>query len=784
MHAHLILLSLLFACDDESSKGGTSSDDGASDSAIGDTDSESPTDADGDGASAEEDCDDTDATVAPGRPETCDGRDDDCDGMIDEESTDAATWYADSDGDGHAGALVSIVACEAPDETWATVMVDCDDLNPAVHPDATEQCNSIDDDCDGLLDDADDSVDVLSQLPFYLDADNDGWGGEVHVGFACEPPPGFSDTNYDCDDANSAIHPETWWYNDADSDSFGDASVALQSCLPPADSFVFNSTDCDDTNNAVHPGAVEVCNGGTDDNCDTLADDDDSSVDASTLTDWYADADGDGFGDADISTAACLSPPSFVSDSTDCNDRDLATNPAATEICADGIDNNCNGGSDSCGLPDGATVASADTPLTGLSTGDNFGFALAVGDFDGDGTGDILVGDPSDDAAGTSAGALYFFPGPVTATSATPIAFGTAAGDQTGYSIASAGDVDGDSVLDSLWGSPGASYTTSSGTVSLCFGDPSNGNTALFYSNSIQAIGSGIAGIDDINGDGLDDIAIGGPGADTVAANGGVIYLFTTMPTPGSTTLLTQADAIWYGTGTNASLGYLKTIQSGDLNGDGALDLAVGEYNSVGGDGRVGIVYDIGNYTGTYYDTDADVLIAASSSNAALGARVTAHPDLTGDGLDDLVLVEFSYNSYRGRVWLVSGSTSAYLSGSSVSSLSTWSVTGVSSSDYAGRGLSIGDWNTDGFFDLQVSASGYDAYQPSGGGIFVYEGPLSSGTYTIPSADVTLKPNASGQSLGSYGVSAGEVTGDGADDLLFESPIGVGTVYLFEGGGL
>ena len=92
--------------------------------------------------------------------------------------------------------------------------------------------------------------------------------------------------------------------------------------------------DCDDTNAEVHPGSTETCNG-LDDNCD-------GSVDEASGAPFYADADGDTFGDLAVSEDACSAPDGYVTDSTDCNDAQATVFPGADEVC-DGIDNNCDG---------------------------------------------------------------------------------------------------------------------------------------------------------------------------------------------------------------------------------------------------------------------------------------------------------------------------------------------------------------------------------------------------------------------------------------------------------
>ncbi|MCK4739092.1 MAG: putative metal-binding motif-containing protein [Deltaproteobacteria bacterium] len=117
---------------------------------------------------------------------------------------------------------------------------------------------------------------------------------------------------------------------DADNDTF---SVEGGDC---------GAVDCDDSDGAVNPAATEACNG-IDDNCD-------GATDEGVTTTYYNDLDSDTYGDALSTAVDCSAPSGYVSDSTDCNDSDAAVNPAATEICGDGIDNDCVGGDATCAV--------------------------------------------------------------------------------------------------------------------------------------------------------------------------------------------------------------------------------------------------------------------------------------------------------------------------------------------------------------------------------------------------------------------------------------------------
>jgi len=126
---------------------------------------------------------------------------------------------------------------------------------------------------------------------------------------------------------------EKTYYKDQDGDGYGDQSLSVVGCPAPA-GFVLDDTDCDDSNANINPGVMEICDG-IDNNCN-------GQIDEDLLIDYFADADGDGYGDPGNSVAACNPPSGFITDNTDCNDADDAVYPGAAEVC-DGLDNDCNG---------------------------------------------------------------------------------------------------------------------------------------------------------------------------------------------------------------------------------------------------------------------------------------------------------------------------------------------------------------------------------------------------------------------------------------------------------
>ncbi len=342
------------------------------------------------------DCDDGDAAIHPGAAEVCDGVDNDCDGLVDDaddsvDPTTYAPWWRDGDGDGYGDpAIEPLLACADPSDeggAWVDNGDDCDDALAAVSPAATEVCDDADtdEDCDGLVDDADDSVDLAGASSWYADADADGYGDAATADVACDDPsdgamawvadatdcddtaagthPGATevcddaDTDEDCDgaadDLDASVDPATLtvWHADQDGDGYGAPDLTATGCDAPVGggrTWVVDSADCDDTDAAVNPGAAEVCDAAdTDEDCSGAADDADTGVDPSTHATWYTDADTDGYGDTSTATQSCDPASGQVSDATDCDDTDAAVNPGAAEVCDDAdTDEDCSGVAD------------------------------------------------------------------------------------------------------------------------------------------------------------------------------------------------------------------------------------------------------------------------------------------------------------------------------------------------------------------------------------------------------------------------------------------------------
>ncbi|MBL0042577.1 MAG: FG-GAP repeat protein [Xanthomonadales bacterium] len=407
--------------------------------------------------------------------------------------------------------------------------------------------------------------------------------------------------------------------------------------------------------------------------------------------------------------------------------------------------------------------ATPDWQVAAAQAGARYGSAVAgVGDVNGDGYGDFVVGAEFADNGQTDEGLGYlYFGGPTISTTSSAVLQTNQNASYLGGSVAGAGDVNGDGYADILIGGIGHDGgATNSGVALIYFGGASFDTTADANLTSSQAsarMGSSVAGVGDVNGDGYADVVIGAMEYDQGQTNEGAAFLYL----GGAGAFDIGTDAHLQNDQANAALGS-AVAAGGDVNGDGYGDIVVGA--PLFDDGQVdeGVVHVYFGGSGAF-DTVADLSVQGDIAGAQFGLRVAGAGDIDGDGFGDVAVASPLFANGQvgeGRVYVYLGSPTGLMPMPFASPESNRADAGM------GMGLALIDHDGDGRSELVAGLPGATGTFAAGGLVFGYR---AEGRLMDTSSDVTIEYNQVNAQAGSS-VATGDVNGDGYADLLVGQP--------------
>jgi methionine-rich copper-binding protein CopC len=398
----------------------------------------------------------------------------------------------------------------------------------------------------------------------------------------------------------------------------------------------------------------------------------------------------------------------------------------------------------------------------------------AAGDLNGDGYGDLIVGAEWAGGSTSLAGASYVVFGKASGSSATAnfsslngvngfSLTGAAKNDNSGTSVSSAGDVNGDGFDDLIIGADGTGYNgLSTGSAYVVFGKAGgfaattsladiNGSNGfrLDGTSLVEKAGSAVSTAGDVNGDGYDDLIVGADWSDTYKGSSYVVFGKASEFSP-ATKLSTLNGSTGFRIEPASILGYAghSVSSAGDVNGDGYDDIIIGapaksEYGNTSGSGAAYVVF--GKASGFTASLSTGALngangfqISGDANGDAFGISVGSAGDLNGDGFDDLIVGAKDAQGNAagsGAAYVIYGKTTGFSANVAVSTLNGtngFRISGATAYDGLGRSVSgAGDLNGDGFDDLIVGAEGADNNGNATGSAYVIFGANLTGAATF-----------------------------------------------------
>ena len=387
----------------------------------------------------------------------------------------------------------------------------------------------------------------------------------------------------------------------------------------------------------------------------------------------------------------------------------------------------------------------------------------AAGDVNGDGFGDVIVGAPYYDNGQSEEGRIYVFHGSASGPSTFPsfIKESDTAVSYFGYSVATAGDVNGDGYSDIIVGAPAWNNT---GKAYVYHGSSAGLSATNNWQKQINQIdadfGNSVSTAGDINNDGYSDVIIGAPLANDGQSDEGRANIYLGSSTGLSDVIHVRLEI----NSINASFGESVSL-AGDVNGDGYSDVIVGAGKFTDGQTREGRAYI---YAGSASGITNSPFWTVESNQAysEFGGSVSTAGDVNGDGLSDVIIGAKSYeddSTNEGTAFVYYGNAT------SMSTTPSWTKDIDQRDAYFGCSVATaGDVNGDGYADVIIGAYGFENGKLDEGKAFVFFGSISG---LSTSSDWYETSNQQYAKLGWSVATAGDVNGDGFSDIIISAPL-------------